>query len=117
MIGRSQLQDTAQPVRDGRSLLGAATLYDLDKSYPSKRAPQTPPPVGPPWTAVPGVQTGGIAAAPRAAMVNVENMLPIIVVRQAPALAAGKHSQVGLLNRIRSSSALLPLAGPSSSSQ
>lgn len=117
MIGRSQLQDTAQPVRDGRSVLGAATVYELDKGYPSKRYPQAPPQAGPPWAALRGIETGGVAAAPRAAMVNVENMLPVIVVRQGPPLAAGKHSQTGLMNRIRSSYALLPLAGSSSSSQ
>lgn len=117
MIGRSQLQDTAQPVRDGRSLLGADTVYLLDKAYPSKRLPQSPPPLGPPWTGMPGVQTGGVAAAPRAAMVNVENMLPVIVVGQRAATNAGRHNQGGLMNRIRSSYALLPLPGSSSSSQ
>ncbi|HKW93308.1 MAG TPA: hypothetical protein VJX92_15545 [Methylomirabilota bacterium] len=113
MIGRSMQQDTAQPVRDGRSLLGASTLYDLDKAYPSKRYPQTPPPAGPPWTGLRGINAGGLAAAPRAAMVNVENMLPVIVVRQAPALASGKHNQLGLMNRLRSSYALLPLGSSS----
>ena len=117
MIGRSQLQDTAQPVRDGRSLLGADTLYQLEKSYPSKRYPQAPPPQGPPFARLRGIETGGIAAAPRAAMVNIENMLPVIVARQSPPLAAGKHNQGGLINRIRSSYALLPLVGSSSSSQ
>lgn len=113
MIGRSQLQDTAQPVRDGRSVLGASTVYDLDKSYPSKRYAQTPPPAGPPWRTLRGIETGGLAAAPRAAMVNVENMLPVIVVAQR----ALPKSQGGLMNRIRSSYALLPLVGSSSSSQ
>jgi hypothetical protein len=117
VIGRSQLQDTAQPVRDGRSRLGAATLYQLDKSYPSKRYPQTPPRAGPPWAGLRGIETGGLAAAPRASMVNIENMLPIVVVAQRAATNSGKHNQTGLINRIRSSYALLPLAGSSSSGQ
>lgn len=108
MLGRSAIQDLANPIRDGRSLLGAATVYGLDKSYPSKRYPQTPCPVGAPWTNVPGIQTGGLAAAPRASMVNVENMLPVIVARLSPPLAAGRHNQTGLMNRLRSSYALLP---------
>lgn len=104
MYGRSQLQDTAQPVRDGRSLLGAETLYEAAKSYPSRLQAQTPVPAPPPWTGIPGGRTGGLLAAPRAAMVNIENMLPVIVTRQAP----GQRTQAGLLSRLRSSSALLP---------
>ena len=111
MYGRSALQDLANPVRDGRSLLGAETVYELAKGYPSKLMAQTPPGDGPPWRRVPGRLTGGVAAAPRYAQVNIENMLPVVVVRLAPPLAAGRHNQSGLMNRIRSSYALLPLGG------
>lgn len=117
MIGRSQVQDTAQPVRDGRSVMGAGTVYALDKSYPSKRYPQSPPPAGPPWQGLRGIETGGLACAPRAAMVNVENMLPVIVVAQRAPTNAGRHNQGTLMNRIRSSYALLPLGSSSSSGQ
>lgn len=111
MYGRSAIQDLINPVRDGRSRLGADTVYEMAKSYPSKLMAQTPPPDGPPWRRVPPALTGGIAAAPRYAQVNVENMLPVVVVRLAPPLASGKHNQAGLMNRIRSSYALLPLGG------
>lgn len=114
MLGRSAIQDLANPVRDGRSLLGAdrAVGYGLTpKSFPSKLQAQTPPPTGPPWAGLAGQATGGIAAAPRYAMVNIEQTLPVIVVRLAPPLAAGRHNQGRLTNRIRSSYALLPSAG------
>lgn len=114
MYGRSAIQDLANPVRDGRSLLGADTVYELNKGYPSKLMAQTPPADGPPWRRVRGGATGGIAAAPRYAMVNVENMLPVVVVRLGPPLAAGRHNQSALMNRIRSSYALLPGQGGTS---
>ncbi len=113
MFGRSAIQDLANPVRDGRSLLGAQTLYEANKSYPSKLMPQAPPAVDPPWDSLPGGATGGIQAARRYSQINVENMLPVIIVRLSPPLAAGKHNQTGLFNRLRSSYALLPLAGGS----
>lgn len=109
MIGRSQLQDLAQPVRDGRALLGADTVYAAAKSYPSRLQAQTPAPAPPPWRGQRGSDVGGLLAAPRAAMVNIENMLPVIVVRQGPV----QNPETGLLSRLRSSYALLPMAGGS----
>lgn len=116
MLGRSAVQDSANPIRDGRSRLGAAGAVgygDFDKSFPSKALAQTPPPTGPPWPGLRGVMTGGVAAAPRYAMVNTEQTQPVIVVRLAAPLAAGRHNQSRLSNRIRSSYALLPGAGAS----
>ena len=111
MLGRSAIQDLANPIRDGRSRLGAETVYELEKSYPSKLYAQTPPPTGPPWRGIRAILTGGLAAAPRYAMVNIEQTLPVIVVRLSPPLAAGRHNQARYMNRIRSSYALLPGAG------
>jgi hypothetical protein len=113
VLGRSAIQDMPNPVRDGRSLLGASTVYELNKSYPSKLMPQVPPAVDPPWDSLAGGATGGIQAARRYSQINIENMLPVIIVRLSPPLAAGKHNQSGLMNRLRSSYALLPLPGGS----
>lgn len=118
MYGRSALQDSASPVRDGRSRYGAdrAVGYGRTaKAFPSKLQAQTPPPTGPPWPGLAGQATGGAAAAPRFAMVNTEQMLPVVVVRLGPPLAAGRHNQARIQNRLRSSYALLPTLGGSQS--
>lgn len=67
---------------------------------PSRFVAQSPP-------GTPGGAHGGLAGgAPRAAMVNIDNMLPVIVVRQVP--APRTRSQTRMLNRLRSSYAQLP---------
>jgi hypothetical protein len=100
MIGRSASQDLPQVAAVGGQA-AAPGLYETNKAFPSKLLGMTPP-------GSPGGGPGGVWCSRKAAEVNIENYLPIIVVKLAPAQAAGTHNQTTLINRIRSSAVLMP---------